>query len=284
MPRSGLSVSYNHGMTTPLVLQITTAAGVGERVVSEDDYLVAAFRRSVQEGKHTGKWCFVAISEPGSREPRVLGTLLRSVGSRTIFYPSTPIKFDADDHDYYVDHVSLDSPIEGKWASHVTYRDAPRRRKHTRVGRPHAEGGCMAPWMSIIVSSVGDLPALPKTLKLSFSYPGKDLGPFAHRAFEGQLACRPILIPTTSNRSDLYQFDLFVGRGSSWRELRRVPVTWDPIDGILSEVPTEPYDRTAGELVVPFAEDLGARVLATRLSGQLSGSVMALHPEIELRE
>jgi len=262
-------------------LQFRASPGAGELKLGPDDPLVRGFKASIVEGRPFEEWRFIALHRRADHPPVVVGTVVRTLGNRLLFFPAINLRLgrwiarDAPSVGAaLLDHLTLDPPrIDGQRRGHITLLGRDERGRHAWSFRTRPrEGWCN--WFSMLAPSIDDFPQLPARITLVFTSGRADLRErlpeFAGRVrFPGMTMTSPPDAPNS-----FLQLDLWAGEPEAKAAVDALqPFPFVHSSRIVQQRP-ETQKATVQICDLPFASGERIAVAATWFVGRIQGPLL----------
>jgi len=268
---------------TPLTL-VMSLPGTGSLNVQPDHPLVIPLRLAMEQGRPPGSWSWAAFAEEDPDRLKVIGAFVHSPGDRILFFPGASIYISTDEetspfNDRRLDHLALDPPgPKGRHRSHVAVFGLPIEGSRGLSYRTTPPLGLLVPWFTLLAPDLKGFELLPEKLSVEFPPPRPDLSEFAKELMGGPgLALAPA--PTALTTRSFFQFDIWVGRGSGWKQLGSRALAWAYKREVVKGAPTGSQEIRIVQLDVDLSSEVGVRIVASRPAGQL-GSARLLRPKL----
>jgi len=258
----------------PLDLVLNFSQGTGKLVVGTDYPAVAAFQRAMEEGQLTGTWRYLLAHDFPTLPYTIIGTFVKTPKGRVLFFPGAAIAIETDDptarfNGRRLGHITVDPPRTAKTSSHVAVQDLPHHESRGLKYRSAPPPDHMYPWFSFLLPDLSGFAALPAQLVVRFPPPPGNLHDFGQRLLaDGAFATVPL--PPPAGPGPVYvQFDVWLGRGASWKTLKARPLAWAYKPEIVKDAPAHKQDVTVNRVDIGLGPEIGLAVLVLRPSGRL---------------
>ncbi|HVF59516.1 MAG TPA: hypothetical protein VNJ70_06860 [Thermoanaerobaculia bacterium] len=217
--------------------QMLSAPGEGELELGPDHSLVRAFKAGLVSGRPPDEWRTIAIFDDLKAAPIVLGTIVRTLGARLLYFPGADLRLGgvvgtesgsaaaAAVKGALLDHVAIDRPRPNRRRrGHLTLLERQGSQRHGWSYLTDPEDGWHY-WFTLLSPNLDAFPRLPAKLTMRFSSGRLDLRERMH-AFVSRsgFSCMGFPIADTT-ASTFVQCDFWLGDDptSTVTELRPLP-------------------------------------------------------------
>lgn len=262
-------------------LQFRVSPGTGEMKLGPDDPLERGFKASLVDGKPFEEWQFVVLHRRAAQPPVVVGTVVRTLGNRLLFFPAINLRLgkwisrDAPSlGGALLDHLTLDSAqINGRRRGHIKLLGREKRGRHAWNFRTRPRDGWHE-WFSMLAPSIDDFPRLPAHTTLVFASGRADLQE-RFPDFVGRVSFPGMTVASAPDvTSSFLQIDVWAGEPEATAAvdaLRPLPFVYS--SQIVQQRPSA-QEATVQICDLPFASGERIAVAATWFAGQIQGPLL----------
>lgn len=166
--------------------QMRARPGEDKLELLPDDPLVRAFKSSLVEGRPPDEWRIVLLHDKTGMPPLWLGTFVRTLGKRFLYFPATRVRLGRNISEVnsaqlrpiegeLVDHITLEPRIPRGWRrGHLTFLGRGSKRRHGWSFRTRPRNTWHY-WFSLLTTRLDDFPRLPALITMNFSSGRPDL-------------------------------------------------------------------------------------------------------------
>lgn len=258
----------------PLDFVLEFSQGKGELAVDTAHPVVAPFRRSIEEGKPTGTWHYLIISDLPTLPYTIVGTFVKTPKGRVLFFPGAAIGIETDDptacfNGKRLDHITADPPRTAKLSSHIAVQGLPHDESRGLSYRSALPPKHRFPWFSLLVPDLAGFTELPAQLVVRFPPTHGNVYDFGKRLIgEGGIDSIP-LPPPAAPEPTYIQFDVWLGQGPDCKKSQVRPLAWPYKPEIVQSAPEYQQDVTVNRVDIDFGSDSCLAVLVLRPAGRL---------------